>query len=447
MDVSVPETAAPAPSSSSAAAPVSEPAPEKWGLVERSAPPPPSSSSSSSSKPSRNEPLLMRNRAPNWDDVVEQDEIEKFRHDVKHRPQDVDTSTYERVPVEAFGEALLRGMGWQPGASIGLTGTGPVAVVEYVPRNHRLGLGAEPKLPEPPSSDARKRILKPGESRDPKPNMVYKDKDGRTRHVKTLDDKLVEFKSKELGHGVSVAIIRGEHEGMVGTVTSISHRPRLGVRLDSSHVEVVVDESEVTILGESDSHHHHSSHHRSDDRDSKHSRSRSRSRSRDRHNKKDKHHHSSSSSSHKRKEPEDHPDATPSKKIKSSESSSSSSRRPPSIWVRNDIRVRICSKTLKDGRFYCKKARVLDVISGTLCSVQVEPDRLVVEIDQRDLETVLPADGGIVCVVRGDHKGLHARLLSRGKRDSTVQIQFLEDLNVAQVSMDDVAEYMGPVST
>ena len=48
------------------------------------------------------------------------------------------------MPIENFGEAMLRGMGWEKGAAIGRGGGGPVEAVEFVRRDHRLGLGAQP---------------------------------------------------------------------------------------------------------------------------------------------------------------------------------------------------------------------------------------------------------------------------------------------------------------
>ena len=49
------------------------------------------------------------------------------------------------MPVEMFGEAMLRGMGWEAGEGVGRN---KVVVVpkEYVPRPGRLGLGAEPAM-------------------------------------------------------------------------------------------------------------------------------------------------------------------------------------------------------------------------------------------------------------------------------------------------------------
>lgn len=67
------------------------------------------------------------------------DEGDAFREDVLTRPEESTMDDYANTPVEAFGEALLRGMGWNPGAS---TGQGV-----HVPKRRPagLGLGATPK--------------------------------------------------------------------------------------------------------------------------------------------------------------------------------------------------------------------------------------------------------------------------------------------------------------
>ena len=38
------------------------------------------------------------------------------------RPQETDLAVYERVPIEDFGVALLKGMGWKEGQGIGKNG-------------------------------------------------------------------------------------------------------------------------------------------------------------------------------------------------------------------------------------------------------------------------------------------------------------------------------------
>lgn len=46
-------------------------------------------------------------------------DLDVFRHDVQSRPEETALEEYEDVPVEQFGAALLRGMGWKEGQSLG----------------------------------------------------------------------------------------------------------------------------------------------------------------------------------------------------------------------------------------------------------------------------------------------------------------------------------------
>jgi hypothetical protein len=79
-------------------------------------------------------------------DVKMSDE-EKFKRDIEHRPAEADLDAYERIPVEDFGAALLRGMGWKDGEPLGKNG--PDAPVVPAKRDNLLGLGAKPsELPQ-----------------------------------------------------------------------------------------------------------------------------------------------------------------------------------------------------------------------------------------------------------------------------------------------------------
>lgn len=65
-------------------------------------------------------------------------EHDKFRRELESQASDVDfkSATYSAVPVEQFGAAALRGMGW--------SGDTPTQVPQerMVAREQRLGLGA-----------------------------------------------------------------------------------------------------------------------------------------------------------------------------------------------------------------------------------------------------------------------------------------------------------------
>ncbi|KAI9284720.1 DExH-box splicing factor binding site-domain-containing protein [Umbelopsis sp. AD052] len=79
-------------------------------------------------------------------------ELDVFRNDVQNRPEETSLEEYDQVPVEQFGAALLRGMGWKEGQALGGGKTGasePLAAKNFVRRDALLGLGAKPEdLPE-----------------------------------------------------------------------------------------------------------------------------------------------------------------------------------------------------------------------------------------------------------------------------------------------------------
>jgi G patch domain/KOW motif-containing protein len=85
-------------------------------------------------------PLLVRNQAPGIQDA--RDETEKFKIDVAQRPDECSLDEYSQVPIELFGAALLKGMGWKEGEGIGGTNKGLVEPIVPIPRPAGLGLGA-----------------------------------------------------------------------------------------------------------------------------------------------------------------------------------------------------------------------------------------------------------------------------------------------------------------
>ena len=59
--------------------------------------------------------------------------------------QDTTETSYERMPVDNFGTTMLTKLGWQgDGFGIGKNKENQKAaqIIEYIPRQHRLGLGA-----------------------------------------------------------------------------------------------------------------------------------------------------------------------------------------------------------------------------------------------------------------------------------------------------------------
>ena len=79
---------------------------------------------------------------------------QQYQDDIKELPDEpsIDSDQYQRVPIADFGAALLRGMGWT-----GDDGTKKEGDATDMPRPHRLGLGATPKLDIPEISHRARR--------------------------------------------------------------------------------------------------------------------------------------------------------------------------------------------------------------------------------------------------------------------------------------------------
>ena len=76
-------------------------------------------------------------------------DAERFQDDVAWRPDNPTLEDYAAMPIAVFGEALLRGQGWEPGKPIGLHNAAVVEPVVAKPRpGVHLGLGATEKTAE-----------------------------------------------------------------------------------------------------------------------------------------------------------------------------------------------------------------------------------------------------------------------------------------------------------
>ena len=89
--------------------------------------------------------------------IVQPSEEDMFRHDVDSRPDGPSLHDYHSMPVEEFGAAMLRGMGWKEGMGAGRLRNGPAHAPTVERRAALLGLGAKER-PMPSSGDSRRRV-------------------------------------------------------------------------------------------------------------------------------------------------------------------------------------------------------------------------------------------------------------------------------------------------
>lgn len=157
-------------------------------------------------------PLIMQNKPPTLEGR-EEDELA----DVELRPEQSTLDDYEAMPIEVFGEAVLKGMGWKKGEAIGKTNKGLAEPIEFIPRLGGLGLGAAPRPQEKPE---RRRIRKPGEE-ERKPRGPYVDKDGRVRHVKRVGEEIPEQSPEGFAVGKFARVLKGPHKDLSGKIVAV----------------------------------------------------------------------------------------------------------------------------------------------------------------------------------------------------------------------------------
>ncbi|KAF2242582.1 hypothetical protein BU26DRAFT_524183 [Trematosphaeria pertusa] len=86
---------------------------------------------------------LLHGKATDHSIIPIQSEEEAFQHDFREAPDAPTLEAYEAVPIEGFGAALLRGMGWKDGEEIGHDKKPAVKPKEIKRRPALLGIGAK----------------------------------------------------------------------------------------------------------------------------------------------------------------------------------------------------------------------------------------------------------------------------------------------------------------
>jgi G patch domain/KOW motif-containing protein len=106
--------------------------------------------------PASDLPLLIANKLPGLREA--RDDRERFELNMRARPAELAPTdgAFDKVPVEQFGMAMLRGMGYTPDVGVG-KGSHARSVAPYLleGRPALLGLGAKPKEPDAAASGRR----------------------------------------------------------------------------------------------------------------------------------------------------------------------------------------------------------------------------------------------------------------------------------------------------
>ncbi|KAJ3303096.1 hypothetical protein HDV03_004175 [Kappamyces sp. JEL0829] len=315
-------------------------------------------------------PILAQNAVPGLHQA--EGDKAKYLHDFAQRPDDMSFEDYARVPIQDFGAAMLKGMGWKEGTAVGKNPNGLVAPINLTARPALLGLGAKPVSEVLGSSqpEKKKRVL-PGDKIElPAPIAARPATPPRNAPESSRGSKLAK--------GTYVLVVDGSKKGLKGTVVDITPKPdgvAVKLELSKSRDIVRVWEDQVKILDTLE-------------------------------------------------------DRTETPRAGS--------------WLRPHIRVRIISKSFRQGEYYNEKCLIQDVVAAGECIVKTGKGVVLDRVLQRHLETVIPPVGKTVMIVQHKDRSLvgqTARLLEYHRSTQTGLVQVDSTLEMESVGVDDMAEY------
>ena len=342
-------------------------------------------------------------------------ESKRYRDGLAQSANDLTGAEYDKMPVETFGRALLLGMGWNQG--VGEDGAASVQVVEFVPRPHLLGLSATPVNDEVP------RFIKPGESRDDK-DKIYIDRNGRRRHVKPLDDKLVpgqqvnvrahnskvtpervetgEKYAVSLRAGSCVQIIRGQHKGECGCVLSVgglASNLQAQILVNSNSKKILISVADVRLKNEE-----------------------------------------RLEAGEPASERMQLDEMQPVQKDEVAKRRKRRKHKKQSSWVCENLLVRVIDKEFGGGYYYRRKGWVVDASDLGGVSLRMEEGGSLLEgVPSGILETVVPKEkASLLRVVSGEAVGRLARVVHREQLSSRVSVEFADSPGVVSLSLDSV---------
>lgn len=92
-------------------------------------------------------------------------------------------------------------------------------------------------------------------------------------------------------------------------------------------------------------------------------------------------------------------------------------------WLHDGIVVKCVNSTVAGGAYHRKKGDVLRVVDDFAAIVRMRDSGDELQLDQDDLETVIPAVGRRVCVVNGRGRGATGVLLGIDVEDFSVSVE------------------------
>ncbi|KAM7411435.1 hypothetical protein PAMA_021434 [Pampus argenteus] len=368
------------------------------------------------SNPNLSIPLLMQNKVP--DGFEDGDHVK-----VDLRPESATEADYESVPVDAYGLAMLRGMGWKKEEGIGRTFKQDVKPIEHQLRPKGLGLGADRSAIKDLEPTRHRRPPKPGEEREKEEELV-------------------------MGPGGCVLVESGAHKELYGKIEGVDpDNARVMVKLAIGGKTVTISQYGIKLVGRKE----YEKNSKDLSRLSKAHKDKEKEKERDKERQRREEKEKSYSDKHKSSERDRGKDDRKRKHKESSQDREKppekEARRPPAppSWLQRDLKVRFIDKSFKGGKYYNSKMRVEDVLTPSTCVCRTEEGRLLDDVRQDMLETIIPkSEYDAIMVVLGEHRGQVGRILQRDKNKcrAMVQLDRYEE-KIFTLDYDLICHYVG----
>ncbi|KAF7661087.1 hypothetical protein LDENG_00269750 [Lucifuga dentata] len=364
-------------------------------------------------------PLLMQNKVPQG--FEDGDHIK-----VDLRPESSTEADYESVPVEAYGLAMLKGMGWKQGEGIGRTFKQDVKPIEHQLRPKGLGLGADRSAIKDLEPSKHQRPPKPGEERGKEEELV-------------------------LGPGSCVLVQSGAHKELYGKIEGVDpDNARVVMRLAIGGKTVTVSQYAIKLVEHKEYDKYSKDLSRLGKAHKEKEKKKEREKERQRWEDKEKRSNNDERDRYKLSENGRREERKRKHRESSQDRGGPSEKevwRPlaaPS-WLQRDLKVRFVDKTFKGGRYYNSKMRVEDVLTPGTCVCRTEDGGLLDDVKQDMLETIVPKnEADTIMVVLGEHRGQVGRILQRDKNKCKAMVQLERyDEKVFALDYDCICHFLG----
>ncbi|KAK5864135.1 hypothetical protein PBY51_001098 [Eleginops maclovinus] len=356
-------------------------------------------------------PLLMQNKVP--DGFEDGDHVK-----VDLRPESSTEADYECVPVAAYGIAMLKGMGWNKEEGIGRTFKQHVKPIESQLRPKGLGLGADRAAVKDLEPTRHKRPPKPGDEPEKAEELV-------------------------MGPGGYVLVQSGAHKELYGKIEGVdADNARVVVKLSIGGRSATISQYAMKLVGRQEYEKNCkdisrlSRAHKEKEKEKEREKEQQRREERESRSKSDK---NSERDERKRKQRESSKDRDrpPVKEARRPP--------PPPSWLQRDLKVRFIDKSFKGGKYYNSKMRIEDVLSPNTCVCRTEEGRLLDDVKQSMLETIIPKhESESIMVVLGEHRGQVGRILQRDKNKCRAMVQLdRHEEKLFTLDYDIICHYVG----